>query len=152
MTDKSCAARVQPAWVDIRSDLAFYMEHGTSAEDSDDDAPEVAKKFEEIGDFHNYALAWDYVAPETFDDQAEGYWRYQICWGGPSEEIRFYASPSSRGNWNIHFLMHRAEFWFLDWFDGASVNVTSTDEAKWLWEWFSDVGSVQHALDEAAAA
>ena len=37
----------------------------------------------DLGEFHEYGLAFDYVAPGTFNDQREGYWRYQISWGGP---------------------------------------------------------------------
>ena len=180
-TEKTCADRVGPAWERVRDNLAFYMKHGISAEDfhdnrefpdkpetdtyddqadfqDDDDAyraeQEIADEFENVSDFHSYALSCDYVEPETFDDQREGYWRYQISWGGPSTEIRFYASPYVRTvgvNGSTGFKMHRAEFWFLDWFDGSSVNVTSSDEAQWLFDWFEDIGSVQGALDEATA-
>ena len=164
---EKCSYHIRPAWDSVRADLAFYMEHGTSAEDFEGnrefpDQPEdsadgdefhseqaIADKFEDIGDFNDYALSWDYVTPGTFNYQPEGYWRYQISYGGPSTEIRFYASPGHVGP--AGYSMYRAEFWFLDWFDGASVNVTSTDEAKWLWDWFSDVGSVEHALKEATA-
>ena len=161
---EKCSYHVRPAWDSVRADLAFYMEHGTSSEDFEDNRefparPEdsadsdefhseqaIANKFEDIGDFHDYALSWDYVMPKTFDDQPEGYWRYQISYGGPSTEIRFYATPGECG-----FVMHRAEFWFLDWFDGAQVNIATRPEAQWLWDWFEEVGSVQAALDDAAA-
>lgn len=39
--------------------------------------------------FDEYALSFDYVEPDTFDDQDRGYFRYQISYGGPSEEVRF---------------------------------------------------------------
>lgn len=39
--------------------------------------------------FNEYALCFDYVASGTFSDQEEAYFRYQISWGGPSEELRF---------------------------------------------------------------
>jgi hypothetical protein len=45
-----------------------------------------------LGTFAEYGLGFDYVAPGTFVDAPEGYWRYQISWGGPSDEFRFYAS------------------------------------------------------------
>ena len=34
------------------------------------------------------ALCFDYVKPHSFKDQVEGYWRMQLSWGGPSDELR----------------------------------------------------------------
>ena len=65
------------------------------------------------------ALCFDYVAPHTWDDQKEGYWRWQFSWGGPSDELRGFV--------NEHGELHRVEYWFLDWFDGASIDVTNYD-------------------------
>ena len=67
-----------------------------------------------------YGLSWDYVEPDTFEDQPNGYYRYQISWGGPSEEIRYHDDGI-------------VEFWFLDWFDGACVQLTGDDLAVALW-------------------
>lgn len=136
MTDQkmTCAEKVGAEWADLQERLAFWMEHGPDAE------PEGE------GPFYEYGLAFDYVAPGTFDDQPEGYFRYQISWGGPSEEVRFYASPKGNGEWSVY----RAEFWFLDWWDGASVDVTGTDEAVWLFDQFNDTGTAQHAFEQAA--
>ena len=68
------------------------------------------------------ALCFDYVAPHTFNDQAEGYWRWQFSWGGPSDELRGYV--------NEHGELHRLEYWYLDWGDGAHVLVAQ-DAAAW---------------------
>ena len=65
------------------------------------------------------ALCFDYVAPHTWDDQKEGYWRWQFSWGGPSDELRGFV--------NEHGELHRVEYWFLDWGDGASIDVTNYD-------------------------
>ena len=51
------------------------------------------RHIDDIGTFWEYGLALDYVAPGTFKDQKQGYFRYQISVGGPSEEFRFYANP-----------------------------------------------------------
>jgi hypothetical protein len=40
---------------------------------------------EDLGTFVEYGLCFDYVSPGTFTDRQEGYWRYQISWGGPSD-------------------------------------------------------------------
>ena len=67
------------------------------------------------------ALCFDYVAPHTWDDQPEGYWRWQFSWGGPSDELRGYV--------NEHGELHRLEYWYLDWGDGASIQVNQDAEA-----------------------
>ena len=70
---------------------------------------------QDLQDPHYEALAFDYVEPHTFDKQPEGYWRWQFSWGGPGDELRGYV--------NEHKELHRLEYWFLDWFDGASLLV-----------------------------
>ena len=67
-------------------------------------------------------LSFDYVEPNTFTDQAEGYWRWQFSWGGPSDELRAYVNRDDS--------IHRLEYWYLDWFDGAKVNVAA-EHAAW---------------------
>ena len=43
-------------------------------------------------EFSSHALCFDFVAPNTFEDQARGYHRGQLSWGGPSDEVRFYTN------------------------------------------------------------
>lgn len=66
---------------------------------------------EDTGPLNEYGLAFDYVYPGTFKGQRRGYFRYQISWGGPSDEFRFFCDE--QGN------AVRVEYWFMDWFDGA---------------------------------
>ena len=101
--------------------------------------------------FHEYGLSFDYVEPGTFTDQDEGYLRFQISWGGPSEEIRFYVSPTQnagyygvRPDWHLY----RIEFWYLDWFDGACVDITKNDTARAVFDLFNECGSVHAAIIE----
>ena len=61
-------------------------------------------------------LGFDYVEPHTFTDQLEGYWRWQFSWGGPSDELRAFV--------NEHKEIHRLEYWFMDWMDGAKIDLT----------------------------
>jgi len=70
---------------------------------------------EDLGYLNEYGLCIDFVEAGTFRDQRASYWRYQLSYGGPSEEFRIY------GNGDV-------EFWYLDWFDGAPTKVTG-DEA-----------------------
>ena len=85
-------------------------------------------------------LSFDYVEANTFDDQKEGYWRWQFSWGGPSDELRAYVNRDDS--------MHRLEYWFMDWFDGAKVNVTAEHPA---WEKMQEIitltapGQLAHA-------
>lgn len=69
-------------------------------------------------------LGFDYVEPETFKDQNQGYWRMQISWGGPSDEIRWYT------NNGIDF--SRTTYAYLDWFDGDEIEINNNvwDEIK----------------------
>ena len=67
------------------------------------------------------ALCFDYVEADTFSDQKEGYWRWQFSWGGPSDELRAYVNRDDS--------IHRLEYWYLDWFDGAKVNVAAEHPA-----------------------
>jgi len=70
-------------------------------------------RHDELGHIHEYGLGFDYVAPGTFQEQKEGYFRYQLSWGGPSDEFRIFVNPDLSA--------HRIEYWFMDWFDGAHV-------------------------------
>ena len=98
---------------------------------------------EDLGRFEEYGLCFDYVAAGTFGDQTEGYFRYQLSWGGPSSEFRFFTDAGNS--------LHRIEFWFLDWFDGAH-RVLSGDNEKLLREifsWFDEAGCVGSELEKA---
>jgi len=95
---------------------------------------------EEIESIFDYGLSFDYVAPGTFDGQKEGYFRYQLSWGGPSDEFRFFVNPDMS--------CHRVEYWLMDWFDGASRILADADEAFLfeLWDWFTELGSVEAVM------
>ena len=106
---------------------------------------------DDLGRLDDYALAFDYVAPDTFEDQREGYFRYQISYGGPSSEFRIYANKRDAYSWTIY----RIEFWFLDWFDGASRTLHGDDLVfmeGFVMSYFIDAGSLDHAHNESMAA
>ena len=98
---------------------------------------------EEYGNLYEYGLCFDYVAPGTFTDQLEGYWRYQISYGGPSDEFRFYASGPDQP-------CYRIEYTFLDWFDGESRALRGKDLTllELIWNWFQDMGSVENEYNK----
>jgi len=103
------------------------------------------EEVEDLGSFHEYGLSFDYVAPGTFgDDQREGYFRYQLSWGGPSDEFRFYVSGPD-------YDVYRVEYWFLDWFDGSHITVTDSQVLLEIFEFFKECGTVEHQYREAVA-
>ena len=67
-------------------------------------------------------LSFDYVEPHTFTDQLEGYWRWQFSWGGPSDELRAFVNENKE--------IHRLEYWFMDWMDGANIDLTQ-ERPEW---------------------
>lgn len=97
----------------------------------------------EDGTLADYGLCFDYVLPDTFADQPEAYFRYQLSWGGPSDEFRFFVNPD--------LSCHRVEYWYLDWFDGAQRVFSGDDRAFLLelWQWLRDIGSADAALRES---
>tara|TARA_R110000751_G_C13683469_1_gene471536 strand:+ start:400 stop:933 length:534 start_codon:yes stop_codon:yes gene_type:complete len=112
---------------------------------SDDEALEQAHDA-----FSEYSLALDYVEPNTFEDQREAYLRYQISFGGPSEEVRFFLNPDMS--------LNRAEFWCLDWFrdndvihlqDGASVDITLEEATGLMFDWMDVSEMVRSAVRDA---
>lgn len=129
----TCQERVRAQWASTLDDLeklwALYLR---DPDEEDDD----------LGSLYDYGLAFDYVAPYTFRDQAEGYWRWQLSTGGPADEIRFFASHGGAG-------CYRIMYWFIDWYDGASVDVTGVKLVHDLWGWFQDMGAVDSAFAQA---
>lgn len=98
---------------------------------------------EEDGNFEEHGLCFDYVAPGTFKRQRRGYFRYQISWGGPASEFRFFCTEG--------FDLQRVEFWFLDWFDGAKAILKGADYELLaeIFEDFKDGGTVQDQYNKA---
>jgi hypothetical protein len=80
--------------------------------------------------FYEYGLSVDYVPHDGEFNDGAGYHSYQISYGGPSEEFRFYCDPSRH--------CYRVEFWYLDWFDGACINVTNDSRVQMLVEQFAE--------------
>jgi len=93
---KTCEQRIDESLASRIEDIRRLFEE-----------PEDAKTLEELGSLDEYGLSFDYVEPETFEDQPDGYWRWQLSWGGPADEFRFHDGD------------HRIEFRFHDWGDGA---------------------------------
>ena len=115
MTEATCQQRIGEKLENLAELMTEYMQFGDLYENGNDGYPP----------FHEYGLSFDFVESDTFDDQTEPYWRYQLSWGGPSDEIRFFAG--------------RTEYWFLDWFDGAYRDISSEQWARDLRQLFSEI-------------
>ncbi len=87
-----------------------------------------------------YALCFDYVPANTFADQDSGYFRYQLSYGGPSDEFRYYCDPE--------YNPIKIEYWHLDWGDGACEDVTHNETARELWDVYLECGA-QYKFEEA---
>ena len=62
---------------------------------------------------NEYGLTLDFVPAHTYEDQAEGYLRYQLSTGGPGDEFRYYLTAELG--------IYRIVYVFLDWGDGAKI-------------------------------
>lgn len=77
-------------------------------------------------EFWQYGLSFDFVDKKDLSwREKESYYRYQLSWGGPSDEIRFYKN--------------RVEYVFMDWFDYADKDITHKDWVKWLVQDFQEL-------------
>lgn len=111
----TCADRVAEEWRDRREDILFLMACNNNEAFKREAFDEVNEQFSWLG--------FDYVPAEKAN-QEQGFYRLQFSYGGPQDEIRFY------DNGNI-------KYWFLDWFDGASIDISDTKEALFIYEWFT---------------
>ena len=108
--EKNCKQRIKDNLNDRLKELEEFSKDGFSIESG----------------FFDYGLSVDYIDPYTFENQEEGYLRFQLSWGGPSDEIRFYKN--------------HVEYAFLDWFDGAIEDITNKPVIKELKCLFSELG------------
>lgn len=133
----SCKERIRAHWHSVITDLRDLQKRKQSR-----DGRKAEQAYEE---FWEYGLSFDYVAPHTFTDQREGYWRWQLSWGGPSDEFRFYAEPIGSSH------PHKIEYWFMDWFDGAHLTIRGEDEEllRAIFAEMRDAGLVESTYREA---
>ena len=85
-------------------------------------ATEWAKEKERLNaktdtEIREYPLSFDHVEANFFANDRgehthEGYSRYQMSYGGPQDEIRFYNDNT-------------VTYAFLDWGDGAEIDITN---------------------------
>lgn len=118
--NKKCEDKIDDSLESLADDMVRFM----GAEDD-----------ETWEEYHTYGLSFNYVAAGTFEDQDMPYYSYQISWGGPSSEIRFYPSGKVR-------------YYFMDWFDGAYRNITGEDWVEWLKDDLEEVGAMKEGWEQ----
>lgn len=98
---------------------------------------------DDIGEFNEYGLSIDYVPGRTEYNPGAGYLRYQLSWGGPSDEFRFFVDADGD--------CYRIEYWFLDWFDGAHRILRGSDESDMLeiFDYFKELGILESEIRKA---
>ena len=112
MSQPTCADLVSTQWDKTREALQAFQNDDLTNEEGNT-----------LGE---YGLDFSFVEPDTFDDQPVGYWRYQISWGGPADEIRYHLDAD-----RSHGL--KVEYWYLNWFDGASTHLKDDDKELAMW-------------------
>ena len=133
---ETCKNKVEPALQNIIQDWTEAQKYYDIDEEKRySPKDESLSDYEDFFDYvNNYGLCFDYVSPNTFDNQDVGYFRYQVCYGGPTQEFRIYTDY----NKNID----RIEFWYLDWFDGSELE-TDEDIIKQVLRDFIDCSQIE---------
>lgn len=92
---------------------------------------------DDVGNFSEYGLCFDYVAPGTFGNR-QGYFRYQLSTGGPGDEFDFYANFN---DYNRKFDVYKIKYRYLDWYDSADVTLKGEDEELMMeiFEFFDEI-------------
>ena len=131
--EKKCCDLVQQKFneteADFKSASEFFeaMEEATEGEAIaliavDKHKGNYYHEYECLFDYvHQTALSWDHVEADGKD---AGYYRLQFSWGGPSDECRIYSNLT--------------EYWYMDWFDSASVEVPEESYTAMVCNMFYD--------------
>ena len=120
---ETCGDRIEDAIISRGEDFTRFMSCFSFGQNYMIEADEEDEVLEE---FYNYGLSIDMVSMGTFNRMKEPYLRYQLSWGGPSEEINFYQNG-------------RVEFVFMDWFDSAVKEISHLEWVEWLRSYLVDM-------------
>ena len=130
MSEKTCAERVEKNFKDRAAYISGVFEYF--------DLPETQRAAHPLADemedysvdsefdalMHN-ALSFDFV--EDDENPRAGYWRYQLSWGGPSDEFRIYLDERMKSR------IKKIDYHFMDWFDGARMPVDYNTNPAIFW-------------------
>ena len=113
-----CKDLVQSSWESQEEDYKNFKDEGD---------------YESLYDYVNQtALSFDKVHKNSKENIDRSYYRLQISWGGPSTEIRAFLNADH----DIDYI----EYWYLDWFDGASINIPRDSKS---WEVVEDFVTIE---------
>ena len=129
---KTCQDLVGEKCKDRLKDLEAAFHYFSIEKKSARAAHHNHKDLKNYEDFHDYVnqlgLSFDYVEPSA-QGRPCGYWRWQLSYGGPSDEFRVFT--------DVHKNIDRVEYAYLDWFDGASHEIRDIPTAlRDALEWF----------------
>jgi hypothetical protein len=101
MTTQKCSERISTEWGDRKESISALTDK----------------------EIREYPLCFDYVEANYFANDKgehthEAYHRYQMSYGGPQDEIRFYVVS------DVEF-SHKVTYAFLDWYDSAEIDITN---------------------------
>lgn len=173
MSDKTCAERIDAEYESTMETLrilwAGYCHdecptcEGTGRKCQCDDSPcpecpdgvnicpscdgtgNLSEDTPEYGNLFEYGLSFDYCYP---DKGNPGYFRYQLSWGGPSDEFRIYADK--KNDWD--FPVWKIVYVFEDWFDHAEKALHGEDFKLMetiFSQFFTECGTTNHVYMEA---
>jgi hypothetical protein len=134
MNTPTCKDRINQELKDRISDLKKLWSLYQSGDENGDP---------ELGQFNEYGLCFDYVAPGTFNGQRNGYFRYQLSYGGPSDEFRFFVDNAGK--------LYKIEYWFLDWYDGSCKKLTGSNYElmEEIYNFFDECRSTEAEFNKA---
>ena len=113
-----CKDLVQSSWESQEEDYKNFKDEGD---------------YESLYDYVNQtALSFDKVHKNSKENIDRSYYRLQISWGGPSTEFRAFLNADH----DIDYI----EYWYLDWFDGASINIPRDSKS---WEVIEDFVTIE---------
>jgi len=136
MPDKTCAERIMSEYESRIAEIEGYFDFLSNGIPLDNEEPEYYEEW-----LNEHGLCFDYVVCNKETGEG-GYYRWQLSWGGPSDEFRFYIG------WDVK--VKRIEYRFMDWFDGASVILEGKDKDTLLnvWEEFRGWMNETDIMDE----
>ncbi len=115
-----CTDMAHPAVRDDDGDPIEYGDRPARCGDCGKEWPDEDGNLMDLGPLNEYGLSLDWVASD--DRKREPFVRWQLSWGGPSDEFRFYLTAGPHGA-----TCHRVEYKFMDWFDGAGRTLHGAD-------------------------
>ena len=135
---QSCKDLVYKKYVGRLVDLHAASDYFSIEKDSARAAHNSHDDLKHFDDYYDYVnqlgLSFDYVPANLSTFPACGYWRWQLSYGGPSDEFRVFT--------DIYKNIDRVEYAYLDWFDAASHEIRDIPAAlRDALEWFLEFSS-----------